>query len=500
MTKSKIFLYFCLSFIFGIGSSSFFRISQILLLGLLILAIILITVLRRQKKIIIIGFCILFFIVGILRYQKIESGIMNNELRKYNDSIEKVALVGVVMNEPDVKEKVVILTIGVEQLTINNKQLTVNGRVLVTANRYPEYDYGDKVAIIGKLKSPSEDIEGFNYRNYLLKDKIYSVMEWPEIKLLGKGFGSKFMATLFSFKNRFKETTSKFLPFPQEGFLEALLFGDEENISKDWKEKLNITGTRHIAAVSGMNITILSSIILSFALGLGFWRHQAFYLSLFIIFIYILLIGAPSSAIRAGIMAGALMLATYFGRLGSASRAVVFAASLMLFNNPLLLRYDIGFQLSFLAILGMIYFQQFFSTLLRRIPNPNIFPVRTTLAATLSAQIFTLPILIYNFGRISLVSPLTNILIVPFLALITILCFFFGFAGIIFNPLGFVFSLFVWLSLTYLTFIIELFSNFSLASLSLGNIHWIWLLIFYILLATVTYRIQESQKLKFLNY
>jgi len=500
MTKSKIFLYFCLSFIFGIGSSSFFRISQILLLGLLILAIILITVLRRQKKIIIIGFCILFFIVGILRYQKIESGIMNNELRKYNDSIEKVALVGVVMNEPDVKEKVVILTIGVEQLSINNKQLTVNGRVLVTANRYPEYDYGDKVAIIGKLKSPSEDIEGFNYRNYLLKDKIYSVMEWPEIKLLGKGFGSKFMATLFSFKNRFKETTSKFLPFPQEGFLEALLFGDEENISKEWKEKLNITGTRHIAAVSGMNITILSSIILSFALGLGFWRHQAFYLSLFIIFIYILLIGAPSSAIRAGIMAGALMLATYFGRLGSASRAVVFAASLMLFNNPLLLRYDIGFQLSFLAILGMIYFQQFFSTLLRRIPNPNIFPVRTTLAATLSAQIFTLPILIYNFGRISLVSPLTNILIVPFLALITILCFFFGFAGIIFNPLGFVFSLFVWLSLTYLTFIIELFSNFSLASLSLGNIHWIWLLIFYILLATVTYRIQESQKLKFLNY
>jgi len=249
MTKSKIFLYFCLSFIFGIGSSSFFRISQILLLGLLILAIILITVLRRQKKIIIIGFCILFFIVGILRYQKIESGIMNNELRKYNDSIEKVALVGVVMNEPDVKEKVVILTIGVEQLTINNKQLTVNGRVLVTANRYPEYDYGDKVAIIGKLKSPSEDIEGFNYRNYLLKDKIYSVMEWPEIKLLGKGFGSKFMATLFSFKNRFKETTSKFLPFPQEGFLEALLFGDEENISKEWKEKLNITGTRNIAAV-----------------------------------------------------------------------------------------------------------------------------------------------------------------------------------------------------------------------------------------------------------
>lgn len=451
---------------------------------------------------VIFGFSLFFLFAGILRYQKIESGIKNSELRKFNDLNKKIVLIGIVSEEPSDREKSQSLIMTIKEIHFYTLKYRSDnwGKILVMTKKYPEYKYGDKLEITGKLKTPSEDVEGFNYKNYLLKDKIYSVMEWPEIKLLGKGFGNKFMVSLFSFKNRFKETTSKFLPFPQEGFLEALIFGDEGNISKEWKEKLNITGTRHIAAVSGMNITILSSIILSFALGFGLWRQQAFYFSLFIIFIYILLIGAPSSAIRAGIMAGVLMLATYFGRLGSASRAVVFAASLMLFDNPLLLRYDIGFQLSFLAILGIIYFQQFFSVLLKKIPNPGIFPVRTTLAATLSAQIFTLPIIIYNFGRISLVSPLTNILIVPFLATITILCFFFGFAGIVFNPLGFVFSLPTWLSLTYLTFIIELFSGFSLASLSFGNIHWMWLLIFYILLAVATYRIQKSQKLKFLNY
>ena len=108
-----------------------------------------------------------------------------------------------------------------------------------------------------------------------------------------------------------------------------------------------------------MNITIISSLILSFVLGLGFWRNQAFYFSAFIIFIYILMIGAPASAVRAGVMASILIAAQGFGRISSGARAVVFAAVLMLFFNPLLLRFDVGFQLSFLAILAFIFLMVF---------------------------------------------------------------------------------------------------------------------------------------------
>jgi len=396
-----------------------------------------------------------------------------------------------VVQEPDIREKSVNLTIQPEN---------INGKVLVTIDRYPEYQYGDKLKITGKLETPSEDINGFNYKEYLKKDGIYSVMGFPDIEFTGENSGSPVMKILFSFKNKFKETARQFISPPQEGILEALIFGDEENISQAWKDKLNLTGTRHITAVSGMNITIISFLILNFLLLLGFWRQQAFYLTIFLLILYILMIGSPASAVRAGAMAGLFLLAQHLGRMSAAQRAVVFAAAFMLFLNPLLLKLDVGFQLSFLAILGMIYFQPFFSEVFKKIPNPKFFPVAATLAATLSAQIFTLPILIYNFGYISLTSPVTNILIVPFLAPITILIFVFGFLGMIFYSLGFVLSWPIWLCLTYLTGVIDFFSKVPFSSLKLQNIPWIFLVIFYLILIIITWRLQERRKLKFLNY
>jgi len=161
---------------------------------------------------------------------------------------------------------------------------------------------------------------------------------------------------------------------------------------------------------------------------------------------------------------------------------------------------DIGFQLSFLAILGMIYLQPFFSDIFKKIPNPKFFPIKTTLSATISAQIFTLPILVYNFGYIPLVSPITNILIVPFLAPITILIFIFAISGMIFSGFGWILSWPTWLVLSYLVGIIDWFSKIPFASLNLNNVHWAWLIISYAPLGFLVWRIQEKQKLKFLNY
>jgi len=195
-----------------------------------------------------------------------------------------------------------------------------------------------------------------------------------------------------------------------------------------------------------------------------------------------------------------LLLAQHLGRMSKAHRAVLFAATFMLFLNPLLLRLDVGFQLSFLAILGMIYLQPFFSDIFKKIPNPKFFPIKTTLSATISAQIFTLPILVYNFGYIPLVSPITNILIVPFLAPITILIFIFAMSGMIFSVFGWILSWPTWLVLSYIVNIIDWFSKIPFASLNLNNVHWAWLLISYAFLGFLVWRIQEKQKLKFLNY
>jgi len=497
MTKSKIFLYFCLSFITGIFLNSIIKIPQLLMLSFLILGILLISVLWPYKKFVVIGFCILFLVAGIWRHQLAELRIMNNELRKYNDQEKIITLVGLVAKEPDIREKSVKLTVQPEN---------IKGKVLITTNRYPEYQYGDELKITGRLEEP-QIFEDFNYKNYLLKDGILAVINFPEMELIGENFGNPIMKSLFSLKQRLKESLNNVMSPPQSGLLEALFFGDEENIPKDWKEKFNLTSTRHIAAVSGMNITIISALILNFLLFLGFWRPQAFYLSIILIFLYILMIGAPASAVRAGIMGILFLAAQHLGRISTGSRVIVFAATLMLIQNPLLLTLDIGFQLSFLAVMGLIYLQPIFSDFLKKIPDFflkdltfEIFQVRVNLSATLAAQIFALPILIYNFGQVSIISPITNILILPLIPIITILGFIFSFIGIFWQGLAQILSWPAWLLLSYILKIIDLSSKIPFSYLIFKNVHWIFLPISYLALGILTWRLQENQKLKFLKY
>jgi competence protein ComEC len=502
MTASKIFLYFCLSFILGIFLSSFFKISLPVLLVFLILGIILLSVLWKYKTLVVIGFCILFLVAGIWRHQLALSKIENNKLRKFNDLDQKISLIGVVSAEPDIREKS-------QKLIIQPKEIQHHGlvsgtkqdKILVTTRRYPEYQYGDKLKITGELKTPSEDIEGFNYKDYLKKDGIYSVMGFPKIELLKRenytGPTSAIYARISSFKNKLRESIYQNLSPPQSSILAAMILGDKRQLSDELKQKLNVTGVRHITAVSGLHVAVLSSILMTLLIGLGLWRQQAFYFAIILITLFIIVTGLQPSAIRAGIMGGLFLLAQYLGRQNTSSRTIVLAAALMLFLNPLLLKLDVGFQLSFLAMLGIIYLLPIFQDWFRKIPND--FQLRSILAMTLSAQVFTLPILIYNFGYISFVALVTNILIVPGLYWIMLFGFLFVFSGVIWQPLGWLFSLPVWFLLTYLIKIVDFASKLPFAFKTL-EISWLWLVISYLILGLITWRLQESQKSKFLKY
>ena len=187
------------------------------------------------------------------------------------------------------------------------------------------------------------------------------------------------------------------------------------------------------------------------------------------------------------------------GRLSLSSRAVVFAGVVILAVNPLVLKLDVGFQLSFLAIIGIIYLMPIFQIWLKFFPNFNIFPLRSLLAMTLSAQIFTLPILIYNFGYMSLVALITNVLIVPLLPYIMILGFISGLGGMLWPLLGWILSFPAWLLLSYLTGIIDWFSRLPFSSINL-EISWIWLIFAYLVLVCVTWRLNKKQKFKFSDY
>ncbi len=175
------------------------------------------------------------------------------------------------------------------------------------------------------------------------------------------------------------------------------------------------------------------------------------------------------------------------------ARNIVFAAAIMLAANPLLLRYDIGFQLSFLAVLGILYLTPLFEKLLKIIPQENLLNLRSILAMTFSAQILTLPVLVYNFGYVSKVAPLTNVLIVPLLPLIMVSGFVFGFLGMLSQILGWITSVVPWVFLTYLISVVDFFSRLSFSVQTL-EISWIWLPAFYLVAAIVILRLKRYNR------
>jgi len=421
-------------------------------------------------------------------------------LKNFIDFSEPIQISAKVIKEPDVRENNINLTVRTEELLINKIGIPMEGKVLVTTERYPEYQYGDELEIIGLLKTPPV-FEDFNYKDYLRKDGILAAMSYPEISLKPSEIGtlSAAYSKILSFKNKLREVINQNLSPPQRSILAAVILGDKRNISKEWKDKLNKTGVRHITAVSGMHIIILTSILMTFLIALGFWRGQAFYLTIGIIFLYILIIGFQPSAVRAVIMVSLFLLAQKIGRISYSQRAIVFAGALMLTQNPFLLKDDVGFQLSFLAIMGIIYLLPIFQKWLKFIPQGRYLNLRNILGMTFSAQVFSLPILIYNFGYFSLVSPLSNILIVPLLSYIMATGFIFSLAGIFWQSLGWLLSFPCWFLLTYITKIIDWFYHFPFISIQL-KISWQWILIFYLILGYFVWRLKERERWKFLDF
>ena len=233
------------------------------------------------------------------------------------------------------------------------------------------------------------------------------------------------------------EKADNVLPPSESAIFNAMVFGYEEKISEDLKIAFNNTGTRHVLAISGMNISIIAMMLMSFGLATGMWRKHAFWFAVAGVISFIFLVGSPPSAVRAGIMGIILLWAKNRGRLAKEWRPVVIAGFFMTALNPTLLVFNIGFQLSFLAVLGIIFFKGFWDRVFKWFPIKFI---RDLLSLSMSAQITTLPVLVYNFGTVSLISPIANVFVVPVLTPIMFLGL--GFAA--FFWLDFAAKIFLW--------------------------------------------------------
>lgn len=262
-------------------------------------------------------------------------------------------------------------------------------------------------------------------------------------------------------------------PLPAQ-LLSGFLLGIDE-FDKDFKAALINTGTVHVVVVSGFNVTLVASALLTSSSFLG--RKKALVLSLIGIIVYTLLTGAEPPTVRAAIMGGLAFGAQALGRQKESKELLFLTASIMVILDPLLIG-DLSFQLSVLATFGIIQFSPWLVSKLHRFG-----PLRSDLANTLAAQALVVPLIFFHFGQVSLISPLVNVLILWTVPLATILGFLSLMVSFIFFPLG---QLLAWGNFVFLQvfiMVVNLFKNTPGLLLPEGN--WFLVVGYYLVLAGV---------------
>jgi competence protein ComEC len=482
ITKSRAFFYVCLFFIFGIAAASFYdgfsQIEPFCYFAIFLLLLLPALILSGQYVRLALAL-IAFFIVGIWRVQISLPDDKYGIAAHNNEMLEFTALIN---SEPDVR--LTAVKYRVAALSVAPANTNTSGRVLVSADPFPLYAYGDMVRIKCRLEAP-EEFSGFAYDRYLAMDGIYSVCYRPQIGLIDTGRGNRVYALILGSKNKFRDSINLGLTEPQAGFARALMFGDRRAMPADLEDDFARTGLTHIVAISGMNITILSALSLNFLISLGLYRRQAYYFSVLLLIVFIIMIGLPASAVRAAIMGILVLTAQQFGRLSRAGNAMALAACLMLLLKPGLLRNDVGFQLSFLSVTGLVTLYPRLRSWYDNKKLPALAGMGDALLVTMAAIIFTLPVIAYNFSRVSLVAPLANILVVWGMAPIMILAIM-AIAVSLVAPVLAVLAFFpCYLLLEYIIRTAGILSRWPPASLETGHVHYFWIFVYYLLLALI---------------
>ncbi len=463
-----------IGFVAGIFISSFVKIGISFSLFLLLLSASLFIFQKffaqdelGKKKIFLLSLLILSFGLGILRYEIRNSTAFDENLESRIN--QKVSLEALVIDEPAKSQNTENLTVYFRNLIVGSSSTPVSGKGIVSTDASADFQYGDLVQISGKLEKPqnftSSSSKDFDYISYLGKDDIYYQMSFAKVTFTSSGHGNFLKSILFRIKNSFIENTDKAIPEPEQSLLSGILLGAKHAMRKDITAMFRVAGISHIVALSGYNISVVSKAIMGFFSFLP--RAVGFSFGTIGIILFVIMSGASSTAVRAGIMALIVILAGVTRRNYNAGRALIIAGLLMVLINPKILVFDVSFQLSFLATIAIIYVAPILKKKLYFVTER--FLLRDTIASTISAQILVLPLILYKMGLMSFVALPVNILVLPFIPAIMLFGFITGMLGFVSMYLAFPFAWISWFLLAYIIKIAGLFASLPFAS---ANISW----------------------------
>ncbi len=445
------------------------------------------------KTYLIIVLSLASFCLGGMDYQLHLPKIDAFHIAWYNDREYDVLVTGTLDEPPDYRDTYTNLYVKVEAVDTGSGDLPVQGELLARVFPNETYQYGERIRIRGKLVTPPEN-EEFSYREYLARQGIHSYMSRTEItRLPGEG-GNPIKKAIYAFKDKALKNIYLILPDPEASLLAGILLGVDTGLSQGLQQAFKDTGTAHIIAISGFNIAIIAGLFFAlFSRALGQLRGSI--VAILGIALYTFLVGADAAVVRAALMGGISLTARQLGRRNDGFNALMLSAVIMSAWNPNT-PWDVGFQLSFFATLGLILyaepFQNWAVKVIRRYTSPGTAqkvaaPISEYFLLTLAAQLTTLPIMAYHFKRISLVSLIANPFVLPVQPAVMIVGGLAVILSLIWLPLGAIVAFAAWPFIAYTIRLVELFASLPNGVIVLGDLSLWFVILFYAALFTWTF-------------
>lgn len=475
--RDQIFFTSIFAFLIGVLVRSIWIVPEFVLVFLSVCSLIFIPVYFIKKKniLLLIFFAVIFFVLGVFRFDFVDRKQPKNV---FDDLVgQEVNFEGIILEETDRRENSQRLIVGFEDV-----------RVLVSTDLYPEFFYGDKVLVSGELSKPKNfttDVgKEFNYVDYLAKDGIYYSVSFADVSFLESGHGSKIKTILLTNKRKFLDKIEEIIPDPGSSLLGGLLLGTKQSLGENLQQDFINTGLIHIVVLSGYNVTIIAEAILR---TLAF-MPQVFSVSLGAVSIvfFAVMTGAGATIVRASIMAILALIARSTGNSYNITRALVFSGALMVLHNPYILYFDISFQLSFMATIGLIYlspvFKQYFKWL------PSKWGLQDIASATIATQVFVLPFILFKMGTLSLIAPITNMIVLPFIPATMLFGFMTGILSFVSEILATPFAFVSHVLLSFEIKVVEVFGGLSFSVIEMQNFSVIFVIVIYIFIFWIIYK------------
>lgn len=369
-----------------------------------------------------------------------------------------------VISYPQIRNQEQILILRPIELNIDKTPVKIrDGYMQLKLSKYVKIGKGDLLNFSAYLEEP-ENFDGFDYKAHLKSQNIYALVKSPQGIEISKN-QALFDSVIYKIRTKIINDINQSFPDPHAKLLAGMLIGTREQFSSEFANNLSITSTSHVVAVSGYNISLVSSSILRLS---GFIHRKHLILLSFVgISVFLLLVGLDNlPAFRAGLMGFVMLIAMLIGRRGAGVFTLFLIAGFMHLQNPFIYN-SLSFQLSFTATLGLMLLSSNLNSLLSKIFK-NKFNL-DELATTLSALIVTFPITFSNFGKITVYGLLANLLIAPLIVFIT-------FSGILFivvnslsTGIGYLIKMFLWGLLETMVRIVDVIATFPYSELNFSE-------------------------------